>query len=368
MSQVKKTVTTVTPVNTIGAPASVTTVVTGTPRKRRRRNRNKRRNRRSTISRSLYTPDFLAYVNTLNDPFDFPPVPLGMGSLMPTRLGTAYLRQQFTLNADGSAQIWINPQAVLLSAASVSAVEGGFFSLSNAAFAAVPTFTVTSAAANIVALNQDFDQARVISCGVRIFPSVPMTAATGWYHMQQFASPANGFPPIGTGAAVTYSTSQLSNMINIYTASARAPVQVVWRPDDAGKLLFDPLKRGASSGANAESPPSLNICFNACQPSATFMAEIVCHIEGYSSATQSDIIKSTVPSIRSRFGFETASGVLDEARQHLKPFFSSLEWDTSVGLSSKRAIVLANYRQYPNRGNDEKQSSSWLSAATVFGH
>jgi len=99
------------------------------------------------------------------DPFENGAIRLGWGGLAPTSTVTAYLRTSLTSNADGSIAIVAQPCAKQLLA-------------SNVAGASTATWT-TASATDYVALGTNFSDGRVVSMGIRAYPSIAATSIPG---------------------------------------------------------------------------------------------------------------------------------------------------------------------------------------------
>lgn len=106
-----------------------------------------------------------SYVDSLNDPFDNQGPRLGWGCLVPTNVASAYFRSASTANADGSLLLLAKPCAKGL----LRAGDGG---------AAVAT-TASADATDLAAISASFGSGRLISIGIRAFPSIAATSAPG---------------------------------------------------------------------------------------------------------------------------------------------------------------------------------------------
>lgn len=338
----------------IAAPAVKSTTVTTTVSSARSKNASKRARKRRGVRNPGGTQAFMAYVNCLNDPFDYPPVPLGFGTMVPTRLGTAYYRGEVTVNsADGSAQVWVSPSSLL---ATATAAGGGFFMASSDGYSTTPTFSVFANPSNQAALLQDFDQLRIVACGVRCFSNVGASFTPGWFYAQIYPPPRSGNLPNNTTNGS--STATWVGKLNISTHLARDPLQVVWRPDDSVKLALSPQNVTTTSDLNTA--PLININLGGFVNSAKVLFEVVCHVEGYASNATSDLVRSNIPTVKERYGFETAAGLLDAAAQCLTPFSSPIPNDTSIGMSSRNFHVYANFRTLPSF--EERKERGWFGA------
>jgi hypothetical protein len=142
------------------------------PKQNKKNNKNQKRNNNNKSKRdakllSDARGDYLtkAYFNTLTNPFRHQGVKLGWGSMAPTAIQSAYLRGTITANADGSAALLAIPCAVGLL-------------MTKTAGAAVAT-TVRADATDAGPLDTNFTAGRVISLGIKAYPSIAATDAPG---------------------------------------------------------------------------------------------------------------------------------------------------------------------------------------------
>lgn len=140
-----------------GKVTRTTTVVQSGKRSRRRR-RNRRLNQGGPSATSTW-------LNSLNDPFNYGGVRLGWGCMVPTTLVTAYLRFNFTANADGSFSMIMVPQVT------------GMFDYNNAAHNIASWSTMSATNASV--LNTALSEARIVSGGLRCIINQPATATPG---------------------------------------------------------------------------------------------------------------------------------------------------------------------------------------------
>lgn len=113
----------------------------------------------------ITTSALKCYLNTLSDPWQYGPCRIGFGTMVPTQLGTVYARLVAASNADGTIGVACFPS-----------VGNGLYI--NTAGSGVATWSNTTFfnAAAIQALAAEY---RVVSCGLRLLPMVPGTAAPG---------------------------------------------------------------------------------------------------------------------------------------------------------------------------------------------
>lgn len=128
--------------------------------------RRRRRSRRQ-VTRSNPTPGVnltVGYFKSLVDPFEFKGVHLGWGCMVPTTIISAYRRTVSVANADGSWACCLLPCAW----ESLQIWNNGL------AINSPNTFWSPS---NQVNINSECSEGRVISCGVRAYPAIPLTVA-----------------------------------------------------------------------------------------------------------------------------------------------------------------------------------------------
>lgn len=105
------------------------------------------------------------YMKTLVDPFTYAGVKIGWGCLCPSSVTTIYFRGTATANADGSLAIIARPAATN----SIGIFNGG------AAVGITSSVSSTDAAA----IDANFGSGRIISMGLKSFPSIAATSAPG---------------------------------------------------------------------------------------------------------------------------------------------------------------------------------------------
>lgn len=157
-----------------------------------------------------------AYLATLRDPWENPPIKLGYLSCTPTVLATATARSSLTVNADGSFALALQPSVKNMI-------------LTNNAGNAVATWTGLDAA-NRAAITAQFMEARIVSGGLRAFALFPETSASGVLF-------AAAVPTNGTTLQLTTATGLSgypSSELGIGTRGARA----VMTPVDVDAAVF----------------------------------------------------------------------------------------------------------------------------------
>jgi hypothetical protein len=205
---------------------STTTVSTVLRRNNLPVSRRPPRNRRARIRQTGINPATQAYLNTLRDPFEYPPVRVGFGTMVPTDLYTYYQRFTFTVGTDGSFSVLLMPVSK--------------YGVSTGALLVQPSktanFTTASANSysNIAALDTTTAgcMARVVSCGVRVIPQVPSTSAPGICYAGDIAT-------MTPNECLGYTPTALSGLPNFTIGRAMEGASVVSRPVDPSSYQFE---------------------------------------------------------------------------------------------------------------------------------
>jgi hypothetical protein len=129
-----------------------------------RRTRPRRIRRRNTPSRAVELT--IGYFKSLVDPFEYKSVHVGWGCMVPTTIVSAYRRGISVTNADGTWACCLLPAAF-----------GSLQIWNNGVAVASPNTSFSSS--NQVNILNECSEGRVLSCGVRAFPAVPLTASPG---------------------------------------------------------------------------------------------------------------------------------------------------------------------------------------------
>jgi len=225
------------------------------------------------------------YARSLCDPFDVAPDGLGLGTLIPTTILTAYLRGSFVTNADGSFQIVLNPSMV--NQATPTSTSGGFVTINNTATAVAPTWTTALAAFNQLSINSDFDMMRCLSGGLRIIPDTNFSSNPGMFYAGVIAPSAieggefgaySGVP--GTIVALgNFTTSSLITLPCMELYRAFNSVEITWRPSELSDYDFDGFATTAVLVRNQV--PVLVAAGSGLPASSTVFFDSVFHYEGY---------------------------------------------------------------------------------------
>jgi len=236
--------------------------------KRKKRKRTKKKNSKNKklqkMSKAVANGSAfeVAYLKTINDPFEYPGVHLGFGCMVPTVLSFAYARGSFAANADGSFIVGAQPAI---------GTSGNFTGGSNSGATSAVTYGygVCSNATNLGI----FSYARVISGGLRVRVGQAMTAAPGV--MVGFSA--------STGASATLSSTntptQCLNLPQAQMAWGNETVQVTWRPRDANDFDFQLI------GNTPVSSGELYVAGTGFPASVTVFYEAVFHLEVFTTFT-----------------------------------------------------------------------------------
>jgi len=166
--------------NRLVASAPGTKVVRVNAPEKKARKRRSRRTGQSLVLNGLSNKAGLllqAYLNTLNDPFEYGPVKLGFGTMVGTQLVTAFLRTPINTFTDGSLGVCMNPQVGYVYNQLYKANAGG----SAISWNQPPNFF------NNAAVGQLLAEARVVSGGIRGFPALSFQQYTGFAYAGGFA-------------------------------------------------------------------------------------------------------------------------------------------------------------------------------------
>lgn len=244
-------------------------VSTSPPSKRRSRRRRKttqNRNDPRNQQRALQgvsggaREQLLAYTNTLNDPFQYGPVRLGYGTMVPTTVTTVYYRGALTVNADGTF--------VVASFPTVRGTSGSI--LYNISGSAGVTWGQTRLS-NDVTVSTLLSAARVISMGIRAKPLLAATATPGILY-------SGTIPRISIGSIAAQSTIAVTGSPYSEWSSSDRGAVVRWRPVDSQSYEIIPERLTNTSTFVYDSVPFIG---GAGFPASTqVMLEVVMNLEG----------------------------------------------------------------------------------------
>lgn len=206
------------------APARPVTVVrtttSSTPRTRPRR-RTRQLNQQLSTPRMRAGDDCVrAYLDTLSNPFDYPPVRLGFGCLVPSDLTTAYFRNPIAAAADGTIAFLLFPSLGYTNAP-IWYNNGGLTSTTWTGM----NFT------NAAALHALMNEARVVSHGIRLIPQIPATSAPGYAY-------AGTLPTAAAAGIATRNPQALITLPSLAMGMATGGCSVTGRPIDPDSFTF----------------------------------------------------------------------------------------------------------------------------------
>jgi hypothetical protein len=287
MQKRKSTSMALVPVTTV---STVNVAAAKPPGKNRRKNQRKREKKklknRSSNGRMMQGGDCSdAYAAVLTDPFDCPPIRLGLGALIPTRLCSAYIRTSFITGADGSFQAWLSPTQVCLTATSAN---GGFFMADTQLAGSGPTFNGPANATDKASILADFDQLRVIAAGLRCWVMQARTAAPGILFAGQANPNITDSIPNSTGNGV--SVTALSNLPQTQIEYGLDAIQSCWRPEELSRFNFYALDDPSNTTVGTTNPalgPAVFIAGTGFPVGCTVWFEGVAHYEGYATSVSS---------------------------------------------------------------------------------
>lgn len=234
----------------------------GGSRKLNLRPRGERTRKRATkgSNASLCTPEYIA---SLCDPFEHSGTKLGWGTLIPTRVEQAYLRGTTTANADGTLALAAAPSAK------------GMLYVGNSGGAA--GFGSNVDASDLTAITGNFTDGRVISLGIRAFPSIAATAAPGYVY-------AGALPGMTNNTLAACTTADLTAFPTSHMSIGYDGACATGRPVDPSSFLFSPLivnGSGWPSTTTTVIPFSIPyIAFQGLPAGATVAYEVVLNFEG----------------------------------------------------------------------------------------
>jgi len=261
----------------IVAPSRI--VIKDVPKKKG--NKKKRKNKKGG-KRNLSTQPggrcrdlVLAFFKSLVNPFDNCGVRLGWGNFAPSTIVSAVLRTSLPCNStDGSMALCVIP----------SANSSLWYNVGGASSA---TWN-QAACSNQGAIGTSCSEGRVISFGVRAFPSIPMTSAPGVVYSGAMAVPNTGSLNLLTPNGISaLPTSHLS--IGIAGGSATG------RPLDPDSYSFfqSPIQGYTTGTTLTHTCPYL--VFTGLPSNTPVFIEVVVNIEATTAVTSASILPDDTP-------------------------------------------------------------------------
>jgi hypothetical protein len=194
------------------------------------------------------------------NPFENGGCKLGFGCLVPSHLVRAYLRTTVTSNADGSATValWNDTNSFLLTYTVAFASVG---------YGSTP-------ASDEGPISSNYQSGRIISGGIRAFPSIAMTAAPGiCYSGQMFEVTLAGLTAVSSQDFQQQSTNHMEK-------GSRGAVATM-RPMDLNSFIFSPnITNGVGYTSSSTAPWSVPyIVFSGLPASSSILVEAVLNLE-----------------------------------------------------------------------------------------
>lgn len=267
------------------APQQVVTTTTTTRRRRRRQRGRSNPSTQAGMVRDAASlhPDVLAYVRCLADPFAHPPVPLGFGCMTASQTTTLTARTIVSAGADGGFSAYVIPSVNLTN---TGATAGGLYTSNSTA--GTPLLSSLVQWQNYSAVGNLFEEARVISCGLRVTPMIPGTSAPGGAFVASL--PSSGY---NTLEGFTKANLIINPLFTWGMASSGATVTS--RPVDPNSFTFHHDLVSGIPVAN-DSPVTVPcVVLNGLTAGFSILVEAVLQIEGiYGLDSESQVIQNMV--------------------------------------------------------------------------
>lgn len=202
-----------------------------------------------------------SYADSLADPFTHQGPKLGWGCLVPSTMTTCYLRAAATANADGTLVLIAVPNAKNMARAGT----GGAAVALNGAADAIDQAAVTAS----------FGSGRVVSLGIRAFPSIAATAAPG-------ASYSGALEGTNTTLLTAMTPADFVAFPQSHVGIASNGAVATGRPQDTDSFRFANEVVDGTGWAGADELPFScpYIAFQGLPASAVVYYEIVMNVEG----------------------------------------------------------------------------------------
>jgi len=261
MTRRKKTVSTALVLgNTRIGGKTTEVIVRRKPKKRRSR---RRRQQQPNMSNQNATANLTSYTNTLNDPFMYPPIKMGFGCMVDTGLATAYLKQTFTVNADGSFAIALQP--TIGPGVSNKGYNYNIGGISSTTWTAVPF-------ANESAIGTLATEARIVSYGLRVLPLQALTAAPGILYAGHVNSCSQGSLFIST-------PTSLANFTSSHMGLGTNGCLVTGRPQDSSGFQFGISTLFNNNTTLSYNSQTLYVSGTGFPANTTIFSEVVLNVE-----------------------------------------------------------------------------------------
>jgi hypothetical protein len=204
------------------------------------------------------------YLKTLIDPFEFAGVPLGFGTLVPTRISTIYLRGSTTADSTGYLALGVYPQA--------------HYPLQLANSGASASFTTSAAPITSIdeaAITANLGSARVVSVGIKAYPNLAATSTPGLVVSGAIpGSTPNLFGALTPTDLISFPTSHVGKGYEGAVACSR--------PQDTVSFEFyQQMVNNAGFATTTDFPCSIPyICFSGIGNGTVVYYEVAINIEG----------------------------------------------------------------------------------------
>lgn len=300
------------------------------------RNKKSNRKRNTQIDKPGSTRHaFKEYIDTMNNPFDYGPIRLGFGTMVPTQLATYYCRGSFGVAGDGSFRIFLIPGG----GTGNSGGRGGIYfgNITNTSQSAV-----SAPWSNTNVINSMGVEGRVVSGGIRVLPSYALTGKPGMLYTLNL--PSDSFTNVAT---VLTSMKTYEHPLTQWS-DGRLGASSYVRPSDYDSYSFHTsVQQGYADGsATFSSIPLISgLGFDI---NATIYFEAVLNVE---------ILNSTNSTSTNYTGQESV------ASAGLSDYFSSVDslWSSAKSLLSNPTVQAASkeaYDWYKRTGNFETANHS----------
>ncbi len=261
--------------------------------------KNKNKNKKSKAARQVTNnlpAKVLAqsYIDSVNDPFENQGCKLGWGCLVPSTLATGYWRGVYQANADGALAFCLLPNAT----GALRIANGG----QAVSFA---TAALTTSLLDAVPLDANYSSARVISGGMRAYPSIPLTSAPGAVY-------AGAIPSLTYTQSQAFTPAGLTASPYMKQFRAYEGATSTLRPIDTFSFEFDTRNVSGTIvwAGNSDIPVSIPyLCFVGLPANAAVFLEVVLNYEciaksvvdtaslAFGDKQQSDLMASYFPSM-----------------------------------------------------------------------
>jgi len=341
----KKKMVTITEISTSKTPLKVQSsgIVVSAKRKRKK---GKNLTLSRTIGRNISMKDL--YLRCLNDPFECAPVPVGFGTLVPTQVHTGYFRNYLTTNVDGTFDLTVLPNLAYMVIQNTSGNPNPPITTGS------PAPYITYPASNLTSLKAICSSARVLAMGLRLFPNIALTNASGFIGLGLIPSmddvefgvvSAPATLPNSFVNAATYAKFSMPQL-QIHKASNgnSGCLEVLWRPQDLSSFEFDAddIFGNPSSTSGMVQGPYLLAVGNSMPANTQIFYEVIIHLEttiGYKMTSSAvDDAASVYPSVKSDTSVYSTESLMTQIAPNL---ISSSHVLADAAVFSGKAIIAA---------------------------